>query len=92
LKGNELDQLHAALGGGWQVIDEHHLEKSYRFQDFQAALDFTNQVGALAEQVDHHPEICLTWGAAQVKIWTHSVGGLSKADFIFAARCDQFIR
>ena len=48
-------------------------------------------VGAMADEVDHHPEICLTWGRATVTIWTHSVGGLSEADFVFAARADQFV-
>ena len=89
LKGEALDDLASKLDAGWQVIDEHHLEKAYKFDDFQAALDFTNRVGELAESADHHPEICLTWGRAKVTIWTHSIGGLSEADFVFAARSDR---
>ena len=42
LKGDELTALQERLGGGWRVVDEHHLEKEYRFPDFRAALDFTN--------------------------------------------------
>jgi 4a-hydroxytetrahydrobiopterin dehydratase len=90
LQGQALQALQEQLGNGWQVIDEHHLEKEFKFKNFQQALDFTNQVGALAESVDHHPEICLTWGKATITIWTHSIGGLSEADFVFAARSDQF--
>ncbi len=89
LKGDKLNAIREQLGGDWQIIDEHHLEKTFKFTDFQQALDFTNAVGELAESVDHHPEICLTWGKAKITIWTHSIGGLSEADFIFAARCDQ---
>lgn len=89
LKGKALQDLHEKLGNGWQVVDEHHLEKSFKFDDFQAALDFTNRVGELAESADHHPEICLTWGKADITIWTHSIGGLSEADFVFAAKADQ---
>ncbi|MGA9533512.1 MAG: 4a-hydroxytetrahydrobiopterin dehydratase [Anaerolineales bacterium] len=89
LKGEALSQLADQLDDGWDVIDEHHLKKSYKFDDFQGALDFTNRVGELAESVDHHPEICLTWGKATITIWTHSIGGLSEADFIFAARSDR---
>lgn len=89
LKGADLHAIREQLGGNWQVIDEHHLEKTFAFANFQEALDFTNAVGALAEAVDHHPEICLTWGKAKITIWTHSIGGLSEADFIFAARCDE---
>jgi 4a-hydroxytetrahydrobiopterin dehydratase len=89
LEGDELHALRQQLGDGWQVINEEHLEKTFKFADFREALDFTNDVGALAESVNHHPEICLTWGKAKITIWTHSIGGLSEADFIFAARCDQ---
>ena len=90
LKEPQLSGLYNLLGNEWLVVDEHYLEKEYKFKDFQSALDFTNEVGALAEEVDHHPEICLSWGVVKVTIWTHSVGGLSEADFIFAAKSDQF--
>jgi 4a-hydroxytetrahydrobiopterin dehydratase len=83
-----LYSLHQQLGNDWDLVEDHHLTKTYRFDNFQEALDFTNRVGALAESVDHHPEICMTWGKATITIWTHSIGGLSEADFIFAARAD----
>jgi len=89
LTGTALKKLLAELGNGWTLVDEHHLEKDYTFQDFASALAFANRVGVLADEVDHHPEICLTWGRATVTIWTHSVGGLSEADFVFAARADR---
>jgi len=89
LKGDQLDALNDQLGGSWPVIDEHHLEKTFEFSNFRKALDFTNAVGEMAEAVNHHPEICVTWGKAKITIWTHSIGGLSEADFVFAARCDQ---
>jgi len=88
LKGEALTALAGELGGNWQVVDGHHLEKTYRFDDFAAALAFTNRIGELAEAVDHHPEICLTWGLVKITIWTHAIGGLSEADFVFAARAD----
>lgn len=89
LQGDELNALHKELGARWELIDDHHLEGEFSFPDFQSALDFTVRVGGLAESVDHHPEICLTWGKARITIWTHSIGGLSEADFIFAARAEK---
>ena len=64
LKGPELDALFEQLEGGWSVVDEHHLEKEYRFDDFRQALDFTNRVGEMAEEQGHHPDIlpCLGQG------------------------------
>jgi 4a-hydroxytetrahydrobiopterin dehydratase len=73
---------------GWSVVDDHHLEKTYRFRDFADALGFVNRVGALAEEQDHHPDIYLAWGRVDVKIWTHKIDGLTESDFIFAAKCD----
>lgn len=89
LKGEELDELAERLGGGWDVVEEHHLEKEFEFDDFRQALDFTNKVGELAEDVGHHPDILLSYGKCKVTIWTHKIGGLAKADFIFAAKVDE---
>lgn len=89
LAGDELDGYAGRLGHDWQVVEGHHLEKDFRFPDFAAALSFTNRVGALADEVDHHPEICLTWGRARVTIYTHSIGGLQEADFVFAAKTER---
>ena len=88
LKGEELRALAQQLGGGWQVIDEHHLEKEWRFADFATALAFTNEVGAIAEEEQHHPDIYLAWGRAGVTIWTHAIDGLTRSDFVLAAKID----
>ena len=89
LKRAELRRLHGQLGNGWQVIDEHHLEKAYPFKDFREALAFTNRVGELAEEQAHHPDIHLAWGKVRLTIWTHKIDGLTESDFIFAAKADQ---
>ena len=88
LKGAELQKL-AEQVEGWQVIDEHHLEKTYKFPDFRNALTFVNKVGELAEEQDHHPDIYLAWGKVEIKIWTHKINGLTESDFILAAKIDK---
>jgi 4a-hydroxytetrahydrobiopterin dehydratase len=88
LKGAELQALSSEVGNGWQVIDEHHLEKEYRFNNFREALDFTIRVGELAEQQGHHPDIYLAWGKVRLTVWTHKINGLTESDFIFAAKAD----
>ena len=75
----------------WEISVESEvsmLSRQYRFDDFSRALEFTNQVAALAEAEDHHPRIVTEWGAVQVSWWTHTVRGLHYNDFIMAARCD----
>ncbi len=74
---------------GWTVVDNHHLVKSYRFPDFASALEFVNRVGALAEEQNHHPDICLSWGKVDISLWTHKINGLSESDFVFAAKVDR---
>ncbi len=88
LKGSELASLHRDLGGGWNVIDEHHLEKEYRFANFAEALAFTNRIGEIAEEQGHHPDIYLAWGKVRVTIWTHKIDGLTRGDFVLAAKFD----
>ena len=86
LRGEELRSLAEELGNGWQVMEEHHLEKTFPFPDFAQALAFTNRVGAVAEEEGHHPDIYLAWGKVRVTIWTHKVDGLTRSDFILAAK------
>jgi 4a-hydroxytetrahydrobiopterin dehydratase len=72
------------------VIDEHHLEKQYKFKDFQGALEFVNKVGEMAEAQGHHPDVYLAWGKVKLTVWTHKIKGLHESDFIFAAKADCF--
>ena len=88
LKGVELTRLLAELGGGWNVVAEHHLEKEYRFKNFRDALNFTIAIGELAEAQGHHPDIYLAWGKVKLTVWTHKIDGLTESDFVFAAKAD----
>jgi len=91
LKGDDLKALAEQLGGGWRVIDEHHLERESKFKDFRAALDFTNRVGELAESQNHHPDIYLAWGKVKLTLWTHKIDGLTESDFVFAAKVNKLV-
>ena len=73
---------------GWQVIDHHHLQKSFSFPDFKAALALVNRIGEVAEQENHHPNISFTWGQVDIEIWTHVIDGLHENDFVLAAKID----
>lgn len=88
LQGDQLMQLKERLGHGWEVINQHHLEKEYLFRNFREALAFTNRVGEVAEQENHHPDIHLGWGKVKLVISTHKIDGLTESDFILAAKAD----
>lgn len=89
LKGDTLKPYTDQLGEGWQVIDEHHLEKVFKFKNFKEALAFVNRVGEVAEAEGHHPNIEFTWGRAKIITYTHKIDGLHENDFILAAKVDQ---
>jgi len=88
LEGEPLERF-AQQVPGWQMAGGHHLARTFAFPDFRAALGFVNQVGALAEQEGHHPDLYLSWGKVEVRIWTHKIDGLTESDFILAAKIDQ---
>lgn len=91
LKSSEI-QAYLPQIPDWEVIEVDgvkHLTRQYKFKNFVAALDFTNKVGELAEQEDHHPAILTEWGRVVVTWWTHAVNGLHLNDFISAAKTDQ---
>jgi 4a-hydroxytetrahydrobiopterin dehydratase len=76
----------------WQVREVDgmkHLERVFKFKNFAHALEFTNKVGAIAEEEDHHPMIITEYGRVTVAWWTHKIGGLHKNDFIMAAKTDK---
>jgi 4a-hydroxytetrahydrobiopterin dehydratase len=73
----------------WNVVNNHHVEKEFKFPDFKTALNFVNKVGEIAEEQGHHPDIDLAWGKAGIKIWTHKINGLTESDFILAAKIDK---
>ena len=77
---------------GWYVKEvngEKRLEKVFKFKNFAQALEFTNKVGAIAEEENHHPLLITEYGRVTVAWWTHKIGGLHKNDFIMAAKTDE---
>ena len=79
----------------WQIVTRDgikHLEREFKFKNFAEALAFSDRVGALAEQEDHHPALLTEWGKVKVVWWTHKIKGLHRNDFIMAAKTDELYR
>ena len=76
----------------WKIVQVEgvkRLEHVYKFKNFREALEFTNKVGEVAEEQDHHPLIQTEWGKVTLNWWTHVIGGLHRNDFIMAAKSDR---
>jgi 4a-hydroxytetrahydrobiopterin dehydratase len=91
LTDDEIAQLQPQLPD-WQVKEVdgmQRLERVFKFKNFAQALEFTNKIGAVAEEENHHPLIITEWGKVTLNWWTHKIGGLHKNDFIMAAKSDK---
>ena len=76
----------------WHVENQEgiqHLQRTFEFESYNDSIGFAAQVGALAEQQNHHPEMVVRYGSVTVDWWTHAIGGLHKNDFIMAAKTDR---
>ena len=83
------EQAHEMLAAtpGWELVESAtKLRRTFTFANFLQAQDFAVQVGQLAEQQGHHPDISYGWGFCQVIFYTHKIGGLHQNDFIMAAK------
>ena len=77
----------------WKLIDQNtKLQRNFSFDNFVEALDFVNQVGNLAEEEGHHPDITFGWGYCSVIFYTHKINGLHENDFIMAAKTNNLYK
>jgi 4a-hydroxytetrahydrobiopterin dehydratase len=88
---SEINMLHPQILE-WQIKEVDgvkRLERVFRFKNFAQALGFTNKIGTIAEEENHHPLIITEYGRVTVDWWTHKIKGLHKNDFIMAAKSDE---
>lgn len=91
---DEIDELKPQIPD-WNLTEPdgvRRLERSFKLQNFQQALEFTNRVGELAESEGHHPALLTEWGRVTVTWWTHKIKGLHRNDFVMAAKTDDVYR
>ena len=88
LTADELAQLKDQISPHWRVQDGTSLVRTLRFKDFDRAFERATRVAAVAEEEGHHPELCVGWGHLNIATTTHAVGGLTRNDFILAAKID----
>ena len=79
----------------WEIIEVNgvqQLRRTYTFKNFTEALSFSNKVGEIANQENHHPAILTEWGKVTVSWWSHKIHGLHANDFIMAAKTDALLK
>ncbi|AMC35514.1 4a-hydroxytetrahydrobiopterin dehydratase [Iodobacter arcticus] len=70
------------------IVTDTYLEKTFRFKNFYETMGFVNAVAWMANQQDHHPDLDVSYSRCRVRWNTHSANGISRNDFICAARSD----
>ena len=89
-KALSASEIEAKLPGipGWSLVDGK-LHRELRFADFVEAMGFMTRVALHAEKLDHHPEWRNVWATVEVELTTHDCSGLSRGDFLLAARMNE---
>ena len=84
------DEIGERLGGleGWER-DGDAIRRKFKFADFQGSVDFINRIAPVAEEMNHHPDLAVSWDTVTVSLSTHSEGGVTESDFELAGRIDS---
>jgi 4a-hydroxytetrahydrobiopterin dehydratase len=75
------------LGDGWEKYG-NSLRREFKFDDFSGAVDFVNRLTPIANEMNHHPDVFLSWGLARVSLISHSEHGITEKDFELAKKLD----
>lgn len=68
-----------------------HLTRCLEFASFMQAIEFVNHVARTAEEIDHHPDILISWRRVTLNLSSHDVGGITNRDFTLAGKIDGLI-
>jgi 4a-hydroxytetrahydrobiopterin dehydratase len=89
LSDEEIENSLADLND-WEA-ENGNLKKHFEFKNFAESLAFINRVGAIAEKLDHHPDILFGWDYAEFFITTHDAGGITAQDFALAKEINNLM-
>jgi 4a-hydroxytetrahydrobiopterin dehydratase len=90
LSEGEVGEQLAALKT-WRLNSKGQIERQWEFKDFRESVFFVNAVAALAEKLNHHPDILILWNKVTLSVSTHDAGGLTSKDFELARLTDGIL-
>lgn len=84
------DEVKAELSklGGWEREGDG-LVREFEFANFVGSVDFVNRLTPVAEEMNHHPDLSISWNKVRVSLSTHSEGGITENDFRLATKIDS---
>jgi 4a-hydroxytetrahydrobiopterin dehydratase len=87
LSDEDVEARIGELGDGWEKYG-NSLRREFKFPDFSAAVDFVNRLTPVANEMNHHPDLFITWGLVRVSLISHSEHGITEKDFELAKKLD----
>ncbi len=88
LSDAEIDERVERLGTGWKR-DGNSITRIFKFDDFRGSIDFVNRITPVADGMNHHPDLEISWNQVKVSLSTHSEMGVTENDFALAVEIDE---
>lgn len=88
LNEQEIDSRLEGLDDGWEHYG-NSLRREYKFDDFSGAVDFVNRLTPIANELNHHPDLFVSWGLVRVSLISHSEHGITEKDFELAEKLGE---
>ena len=88
---NEIKDKKSLLDEEWELIDVPFLKRTYEFESFKEALEFVNKVADISENVNHHPDIFISFNRVNLNIYTHDTNSITELDFELAQKIDELL-
>jgi 4a-hydroxytetrahydrobiopterin dehydratase len=88
LSDEEVEQRLGELDDDWARKDDT-IERTFKFDDFKGSIDFITRITPVAEDMNHHPDLSVSWNTVTVSLSTHSEGGITENDFELAGKIDE---
>ena len=88
LSDEEVQSHLGQLGEGWEKYG-NSLRREFKFDDFTGAVDFVNRLTPIANELNHHPDLFVSWGQVRASLISHSEHGITEKDFELARRLDE---
>lgn len=89
LNNKEIAAYKLQLKSKWEIPISEKLKKVFQFKSFERAIAFIQEIAVLAEEEQHHPDICIHYDKVEIELTSHDVGGISLNDFIMAAKIED---
>lgn len=92
LSDEEVSVLRSEIDDAWQVVDGHaKIRRRVKAKDFAESMALAVHIGFVAEAEGHHPDLHVHWGRLVVDLTTHAAKGLTRNDFVLAAKIDRIL-